>query len=178
MAKYLLQPDGWRLFPSKNIPPNFNYGHVYFYLVESVASTANIIDTSDCDDDQYNTCDTVTAKPLKKGRNLLKSGFIENLQDNFDELKQEFYVRAHVQYSMNNMLPLNVFVVISNVSGYVKSAECDCKASALGRCAHIAAILLNLSDLGSDTVQPSTSRPCTWNEGKKSQEKASKVTSG
>jgi hypothetical protein len=83
--------DGWRLFPSRNIPPNFNYGHVYFYLVESVASAANIIDTSDSDDDQYNTCDTVTAKPLKKGRNLLKSGFVENVQDNFDELKQDFF---------------------------------------------------------------------------------------
>ena len=53
----------------------------------------------------------VTAKPLKKGRNLLKSGFIENLQDNF-ELKQQFYVLAHVQqrttfFSMKNMYPLN-----------------------------------------------------------------------
>ena len=171
--------DEWRLFPSRNIPPNFNYGHVYFYLVESVASAANIIDTSDSDDDQYNTCDTVTAKPLKKGRNLLKSGFIENLQDNFDEVKQEFYVRAHVQHSMKNMLPLNVFVVISNVSGYVKTAKCDCKASALGRCAHVAAILLNLSNLvsASDTItiQPSTSQPCSWNKGKKREKKPKKL---
>lgn len=107
---------------------------------------------------------------MRKGRNLLKSGFIENLQDNFDERKQEFYVRAHVQHSMKNQLPLNAFVIISNVSDYVKATNCDCKASELGRCAHIAAILLKLSDLSGDKkliIQSSTSQPCTWNKGKK-----------
>ena len=28
--------SGWSLFPSKNIPTMFNYGHVYYYLVESI----------------------------------------------------------------------------------------------------------------------------------------------
>ena len=79
----------------------------------------------------YDNCGTVTAKPLKKGRNLLNSAFVENVQDNFDEIKHEFYVRAHVQHSMKNMLPLNVNIVVSDISGYVKVAMCDCKASAL-----------------------------------------------
>ena len=43
--------DGWRLFPSKNLPANFNYGHVYFYLVESAAKASNIPDSSDSDEE-------------------------------------------------------------------------------------------------------------------------------
>ena len=121
----------------KNLPANFNYGYVYFYLLESAAKASNIPDGSDSDEDNlYDNCDTITAKPLKKGRNFLSSGFVENVQDNFDEIKHELYVRAHVQHSMKNMLPLNVNV-ISDISGYVKVAMCDCKMGALvGRCAH------------------------------------------
>ena len=68
------------------------------------------------------------------------------------------------------MVPLNVNVVISDISGYAKVAMCDCKVSALGRCAHVAALLLKLSDAAHDkgsTIKPSTSQPCTWNRGKK-----------
>ena len=103
---------------------------------------------------------------------MLSSGFVENVQDNFDEIKHEFYVSAHVQHSMKNTLPLNVNVVISDISGYVKVAMCDFKASSLGRCAHVAALLLKLSDAAHDkssTIKPSTSQPCTWNRGKKSE---------
>ena len=81
-----------------------------------------------------------------KIRNLLKSGFVVDTQDNYDELKQEFYVRSHVHHSMKSELPLNVFIAISNVSGYVKNAKCDCRASDIGRCCHVAALLLKLSD--------------------------------
>ena len=175
-----LPGDGWRLFPSKNLPANFNYGHVYFYLVESAAKASNIPDSSDSDEDNlYANCNTVTAKPLKKGRNLLTSGFVENVQDNFDEIKHEFWVRAHVYHSMKNKLPLNVNVVISDISGYVKVAMCDCKASALGRCAHVAGLLLKLSDAAHDkgsTIKPSMSQPCTCNRGKKREKKPSAIT--
>ena len=46
-----LPTDDWRLFPLKNLPANFNYGHVYFYLVESPAKASNIPDSSDSDKD-------------------------------------------------------------------------------------------------------------------------------
>ena len=83
-----LHTDGWRLFPLKNLPANFNCGHVNFYLVESAAEASNIPDSNDSDEDNlYDNCDTVTAKPLKKGRNLLSSGFVKNVKDNFDEIK-------------------------------------------------------------------------------------------
>ena len=142
---------------------NFNYGHAYFYLVDSAAKASNIPGSSDSDEDNvYDNCNT--RKPLKKGRNLLSSGFVENVQDNFDEIKHEFYVRAHVKHSMKNMLPLNVNAVISEISGYVKVAMCDCQASAIGRRAHVAALLLKLKDAAHDkgsTIKRSTSIPCT-----------------
>ena len=89
--------------------------------MESAAKASNIPDSCDSDEDNlYDNCDTVTAKPLKKGRNLLSSGFVENVQDNFDEIKHEFHVHAHVQHSMKNMLPLNVNVVISTLVDMLK----------------------------------------------------------
>ena len=83
-----LPTDGWRLFISKDLPANFNYGHVYFYLVKSPAKVSNIPDSSDSDEDNlYDNCDTATAKPLKKGRNLLSKGFVENVQESINQNK-------------------------------------------------------------------------------------------
>ena len=67
--------------------------------------------------------------------------------------------------------PLNVEIALSSLSGLVRFGRCDCKASALGRCEHVAAVLLSLSEFlkthGHSLVTPSTSKPCTWNVGKK-----------
>ena len=66
----------WRQFPSRNIPSMYNYGHLYHYLVETIES----ITLSDSDNNNTNENterlmgDTVTAKPLKKGFNLLGMG--------------------------------------------------------------------------------------------------------
>lgn len=175
-----LPEGGWKHFPSKNLPENFNYGHVYFYLVESSSKSFNILqDSSDSDDDNiYDNSDTVTAKPLKKGRSLLSSGFIENIQDNYSPEKHEHYIRAHVHHSMKNELPLNVNVVLSDISGHVKYGTCDCRSSTLERCAHVAALLLKLSDMAGKGIslwKPSTSAPCQWNKGKKRDKKPQKV---
>ena len=65
-------------------------------------------------------------------------------------------------------------VVLSNVSGYVEHASCICKASSLGRCALIAAVLLKLSDTltaEENIATPSTSKPCIWNKGEKREKK-------
>ena len=59
--------------------------------MESAGKASNIPDSSDSDEDNlYDNCDIVTAKPIKKDRNLLSSRFVENVQDNFDEIKHEF----------------------------------------------------------------------------------------
>lgn len=174
--------DGWRDFPSRNLPANFNYGHVYFYLVESISTAAGVPDDSDDPDDDnlYDNCDTVTAKPLRKGRNLLNSeGYIENIHDNYNQAKEEYYIRAHVHDSMKGSeYPLNVALTFSNVSGSIKSGTCDCKASALSRCAHVSALLLYLSDKASSNellIQPSTSKECPWDKGKKREKDPGKL---
>ena len=109
--------DGWRKFPSRNLPRNFNYGHVYYHLIESVSGV--YVDVSDSvtkesdDECEYSESQgTVTSKPFKKGVYLLKSGFVHD---------------SHVHHSMKAQLPLNVEVYISNISGYVKSGKCDCR---------------------------------------------------
>ncbi len=102
-----------------------------------------MIDSNSDDDATQN--DTVTAKPLRLGRHLLKSIFVGNFQDNLSD--NEFILRAHVHHSI----------------------DCDCKTSFIGRCVHIAALLLHMIDTAvkSDEVLPSTSKPCTQDKGKK-----------
>ena len=67
--------------------------------------------------------------------------------------------------------PLTVETALSCLSGSVRFGRCDCKASALGRCVHVAAVLLSLNEFlktyDQTLVIPSTSKPCTWNVGKK-----------
>ena len=80
-------PDhGWRDFPSRNLPQNFNYGKIYHYLVESINK---ICCHDDYDNKEYGDEDEsigeVTSKPLKKGTWLLNSGFVHDPQDNVDE---------------------------------------------------------------------------------------------
>ena len=142
----------------------FNYGHVYHYLIETVQN-----ECIDSDNEELRCDDTVTAKPLKKGRNLLESKFVENVQDNTLP-NGDYVLRAHVHHSMKKLLPLNVSIVLSGASGSIKNCSCSCKASEY-RCAHVTALLLYLDDFvknnGHIVTTPSTSKPCVWNQGKK-----------
>eukprot|EP00795_Rhopilema_esculentum_P007387 gene7387-13136_t len=114
----------------------FNYGHVYHYIAESISKFAmgnNDEDSNDEDsNDESNTGYTATAKPLRKGMNLMKSDFISDIQDK--QIEDSLFVRAHVHHSMKNDVPLNVVIGLSSISGSVQLAKCNCKASALARC--------------------------------------------
>ena len=164
-----LRQDVWKKWPSRNLPRMFNYGHVYHFLVESVSGM--IIEDSSWEESDGNETaeDTITEKPLRKGDRLWKSEFIDDVHDNEDN--RDYYVRAHVHHLMKNDLPLAVHITLSKVTGYVKKATCSCKARALNRCAHVAAVLLMLDDYvktnGHIVNEPSTSQPCVWNKGKK-----------
>ena len=58
-----------------------------------------------------------------------------------------YFVRAHVLPSMRTELPHNVVVVISLNSGAVLHASCEpCRASSLGRCSHVVAVLFSVLD--------------------------------
>ena len=67
--------------------------------------------------------------------------------------------------------PLKVIVQLSVRQGSVLRAQCQCKASALMRCAHVAAVLMSLEkhvqSHGHSANAPSTSLPCVWNQGRK-----------
>ena len=58
------------MFPSQDIPVNFNYGHVYHYIIESVNNlflpNCVTLDQDENLDDNIDDEDTVTAKPLRK----------------------------------------------------------------------------------------------------------------
>ena len=163
--------DGWTAFPSVDIPEMFNYGNSYHYLIESIAEFGITYDYDsdkeiDSDDDSGYT---TTEKPLRKGRKLIESEFVVDLQDNSNDIY--YFLRAHVHHSMKNEYPLNASVVLSKASGFVVKASCDCRSRALNRCTHIAAVLLTLVDYtkanGHRVTISSTSKPCVWNRGKK-----------
>ena len=73
------------MLPSQDIPVNFNYGHVYHYIIESVNNrflpNSGTLDQDENLNDNIDDEDTVTAKPLRRGRWLVKSGFLENIED-------------------------------------------------------------------------------------------------
>ena len=142
----------------------FNYGHIHHYLVESVSH--NTMDTDDSDDGDG---DATTAKPLRKGSALVTSDFVEDLQDHSSG--NYYCLRARVWHSMKKDDALKTFISLSKISGAVSQAKCNCKASALARCAHIAAVLIKLDNFvkesGHTVDVPSTSKTCVWNRGKK-----------
>ena len=146
----------------------FNYGHIYHYLVEEVVNVTLCGDAVDEDGDVESADDT-TAKPLRKGKGLFQSGFVTDVQDCHDN--SYYYIKSHVHHSMKNDIPLNASATISKINGFIKKATCTCRAKSLERCCHIAALLIYLSDYvtknGCTVNQPSTSLPCSWNQGKK-----------
>ena len=88
-----------------------------------------------------------------------------------DESNQYNILRGlHVNHSMKNLLPLNTEVCVSIMSGFIKRVRWDCKADLVGRCSHVAAVLLMLSNYilenGHVVERTSTSLLCSWNEGK------------
>ncbi|XP_015780592.1 PREDICTED: uncharacterized protein LOC107358507 [Acropora digitifera] len=140
---------GWRDFPSYNIPQLFNYGHIHYYVLESIRN----VNASEDDEEGLRH---MTDKPLKNGRKYVDSGFVHDLMDTVTA--EHYLVRAHVWPSMRGDLPHNVVVVLSLISGAVIRASCEpCRVSSLGRCSHVVAVLF--------TVLDHTQKP--WNKGKK-----------
>ncbi|PFX15417.1 hypothetical protein AWC38_SpisGene20362 [Stylophora pistillata] len=154
----------WRVFPSQNIPLLFNYGHVHYYPLESIQNVA------DHPEDKEDGLGHMTDKPLKNGRKYVDSGFVHDMMDTVNG--DHYLVRAHVWPSMRAELPHNVVVVLSVNSGAVLHASCDpCRASSLGRCSHVVAVLFCILDHvqkhGTMLKTPCTSQECSWNKGKK-----------
>ena len=68
---------GWRDFPSHCIPSLFNYGHVYYYTLESLPN-----DLEDINDGLGH----MTNKPMKNGRKYVDSSFVHDVMDTEDAI--------------------------------------------------------------------------------------------
>ena len=153
---------GWHAFLSQNIPSLFNYGYTYYYTLESIQHFS-------CQD-KDNGLGYMTDKPMKNGKKYVDSGFLHDMMDNAND--EHYFVRAHVWPSTKTDLPHNVVVVLSVISGAVIHASCEpCRASSLGRCSHVVAVLFSILDHikkhGPTLLKPCTSQECSWNKGKK-----------
>ena len=134
---------------------------MYYYTLESLPN-----DLEDIDDGLGH----MTDKPMKNGRKYVDSGFVHDVMDT--ENADHYFVRAHVWPSMRTELPHNVVVIISVNSGAVLHASCEpCRASSLGRCSHVVAVLFHVLDHvqkhGPVLTKPCKSQECSWNKGKK-----------
>lgn len=95
------------------------------------------------------------------------------MHDIMDTVNSErYFVRGHVWPSMRTEIPHNVIVVISVNSAAVLRASCEpCRASSLGRCSHVVAVLFSVLDYiqkhGPVLANSCTSEECSSNKGKK-----------
>ena len=106
---------------------------------------------------------------------FFKSGHVQSLMD-CESKNHLYFCRCKCLSSFAPKKTYNVCVSLSKDSGFVKGASCNCKASALGRCNHVAALLFAILDYTKKnmTDQPAcTSLLCEWNKGRK--EKAPKA---
>ena len=98
---------GWNPFPSRPVPSNLNYGHVYHYLLESVVligEKGKVEDTS---------LAHMTSKPLNKGEQYVKSGAVTSIMDATQG--EYYYIKAMVDASMRNK-QRTVTVTLSSIS--------------------------------------------------------------
>ena len=72
--------DGWGNFPSQTLPSMFNHGNIYHYLVELLSSIELEHDNMG---DEIGV--EAAAIPFRKGRQLLDSGFVEDIQEAMDD---------------------------------------------------------------------------------------------
>ena len=75
---------------------------------------------------------------LPRGKRYLRAGHVLSV---LDCARGDFYfLKGHVQASMEQDVR-SVTVTVNNSTGQICTASCSCKAEALKRCAHIAAVL-------------------------------------
>ena len=100
---------------AQDIPVLFNYGHIYYYALESIKTVITESELQNEDDEEG--LGHMTAKPLKNGRKYVDSGFVHDVMDT--KSKEHYFLRAHVWPSMRNELPHNVLIILSELSGAV-----------------------------------------------------------
>ena len=153
------------------VPPNFNKGHIYHYLVETLQA-ANF-DDGDTDIDPDSPSDTFTSKPLHRGELYYTSGHVTDVKDVRSE--NAYFVMAEV-FASTKKVAHTVTVTLSTNSGFVTNATCQCKCAALGRCSHVGGVLHAVLDHASHGDDACSSQLCPWNLGKRKDKNPGKVT--
>lgn len=97
---------------------------------------------------------------MKRGQRYVSSGFVSDIEGATST--DNFFAKSLVKQSMGSEAYI-VYTCISVNSGFVRYGLCACKASALGRCSHVSALLHALLDVKRTSGKSCTSQPCTWN---------------
>ena len=161
----ILPISGWKRFPSRDIPDSFNKGYIYHYIYESAKFDKPLQDQVSS---HYGT-----EKPFERANQYIDSKYVTTMMDHSSE--KCYFVKAKVKSSLADKF-YSVHCTISKLSGAVLDASCHCKASAMARCSHIAALLLSINDhiqCYGYTLASCTSLPCTWNTPKSLKKKPS-----
>jgi len=170
-----LPNTGWNNISSTGqVPEPFNEGHIYHYIIESLSVTdapSTPGNDSDCEDSSGQEAGGATAKPLQRGKTYFTSGHVQCITCCCTH--DYSFFKCKVRQSMGGGL-YSVTATISAKSGFVIDASCECKASGLGRCSHVAGLLFALFDFKQNVVS-CTSQTCTWNVGRKRGKNPQKV---
>ncbi|XP_060588673.1 uncharacterized protein LOC132744083 [Ruditapes philippinarum] len=156
----VLPVTGWKDFPSASLPEGYCYGTIYYHVITTAKVDYGKNESEDLTD--FNT-----SKPLMKGRQYFRSGHVKDIKHISKDGIQ--FIKCIVQASYSVKQHYNVSITLHGNSGKVLDASCDCKASAMSRCNHIAALLFAVDDYILEYVHhiASTSKLCSWNKGRK-----------
>ena len=102
---------GWKKFASVTIHNNFNDGHMYHHIVESVQNMDIGLSHNNCSDDdssedEGDTRDIHTAKPLRKGKTYFTSDHITNVVDQSTE--EYYFIKCKVMSSYKLQISYDV----------------------------------------------------------------------
>ncbi|KAK3908153.1 Ubiquitin carboxyl-terminal hydrolase 8 [Frankliniella fusca] len=143
----------WKPFPSIHIPQKYDYHKIEEYfdnIPEVVFSVAVgvVSRTQDASDDEVFDASLPTpddrkrkylTNTLGRGNLFVDSGRILSVYDY--EKNGHYFIKSMVHASLMNKVYMTM-LTIASFHGDVCNAICTCKANALGRCCHIAAVLL------------------------------------
>lgn len=162
---------GWGQFPSVDIPHLFNWGHAHVYLVENAPNWASAMDVDfteadECDLSQDVAEDVGQTNLARKGLRFLTSDHILEIMDTNDK-KGFYFVKARVQASMKTEIYFPT-TTIRVISGSIRNCTCTCTLRTMGRCSHVASLLMFITrhaETKGYGAMSCTDRPCAWGQG-------------
>ena len=160
---------GWRDFPAYTLPTTFKYCDIREYFLNTPRFVTSVVNDSS-DTDTSTTDDFGVTKPLRRDRQYFLSGHVKNIQH--CDTGDFHFIKSIVMSSLKLDVVYHVYVTVNRSNGSVVGGSCECKASAMGRCSHVCAVLLAIDDYIIEFgYEPTscTSKLCTWNQGRKTQ---------